>query len=217
MTPDELSTVHPRIFHMAADGAWTHIRRYGLMSTAAILDLAGIRGQDREAIEEERRPESVVVTIPGGDRFVLRDQKPLHPDKLESCLVGMTVPEYLRLLNGKVFFWPTRLRCEQLLQARAYRESAHTVIEIDTERLLRAHSTSVTLSRINAGAVLYNPPERGAGTFVPLDQVPFDEWRRTRSRTRAIAEVAVDYAVPNVEAVTSAVYSVARGRWRELA
>ena len=50
-------------------------------------------------------------------------------------------------------------------------------------------------------------------TFVPIDEVPFDEWRRKRGRLRAIAEVAVEYAVPDVAAMVSNVYRVADGQW----
>ena len=63
--------------------------------------------------------------------------------------------------------------------------------------------------------MLYNPPPRGSRTFLPIADVPFDQWRQKRSRRRAIAEVAVEYAVPDVEAVTVAVWQAADGKeWR---
>lgn len=213
MTPDDLITLYPSLYHMAADAAWPLILRHGLLSTSAVLDLVGLSGESRRRLEEERRPESVTLQMGSGDRFVLRDQKPLNPGKLERCLVGMTVPEWLRLLNGKVFFWPTRRRCEQLLAARAYRGRAHTVIEVDTARLLDGHAPGVTLSPINAGAVLYNPPQRGAFTFVPLADVPFEEWRRKRGRAGAVGEVAVGYAVHDMAAVTRAVFRAEATGW----
>jgi hypothetical protein len=40
---------------------------------------------------------------------------------------------------------------------------------------------------------------RGRGTFVSIDDYPYDERRRTRSRQDAVAEVAVDYAIPDIE------------------
>jgi hypothetical protein len=131
-----LADIHPGLYHMAEIGTWPSIRRHGLLSTSAILDLAGIQGSDRSELEAARRPESVSVQV-GEDTFVLRDQKPLSVSKLEQCLTDMTVPEWLRLLSSKVFFWPSRERCEQLLQARAYRDRSHLVIEIDTARLFQ--------------------------------------------------------------------------------
>lgn len=216
MTPDELAALHPSLFHMTADGAWPHILRHGLLSTTAILDLVGLSGDQRFRLEEERRLESVVLDAGAGERFVLRDQKPLHPGKLERCLVGMTVPEWLRLLNAKVFLWPTRGRCERLLAAQAYRGRHHTVIEVDTARLLERHAAAVSLSPINAGSVLYNPPQRGPFTFAPLLEVAFDEWRRKRGRSRAIAELAVDYAILDVAAVARTVFRADSGDWTRI-
>jgi hypothetical protein len=216
MTSDEFVTLYPSLFHMAADGAWPLILRHGLLSTSAVLDLVGLSGEPRRRLEEERRVESVTLHSGSGDLFVLRDQKPLHPGKLERCLVGMAVPEWLQLLNGKVFFWPTRRRCEELLAARAYRGRAHTVIEVDTARLLDGHSQQTALSPINAGAVLYNPPQRGKSTFVPLAEVPFEEWRRKRGRARAVAEVAVAYAVCDMATVTRAVFRAETMGWTSI-
>jgi hypothetical protein len=120
-------------------------------------------------------------------------------------------------LHPKVFFWPSRRRCEDLLGAKAYRDRPHTIIEVDTAALLDRHAERVTLSRINAGAVLYDPPPRGSRTFLPLSEVPFDEWRRKRGRSRAIAEVAVAYAVADVAEVPVAVWQAAHGEeWREV-
>jgi hypothetical protein len=47
--------------------------------------------------------------------------------------------------------------------------------------------------------------------------VPFDEWRRKRGRSRAIAEVAVAYAVADVAEVPVAIWQAADGKeWREV-
>ncbi|MBM4044352.1 MAG: hypothetical protein FJ279_04495 [Planctomycetes bacterium] len=216
MRPDELVARHPHLYHMAADGAWPNILRRGLLSTTAILDLFGLTGDRRRMLEQEPRRDSVVLQTDSGERFVLRDQKPLHPGKLERCLIGMTVPEWLRLLNGKVFFWPTRKRCEQLLAARAYRLGAHTVIEVDTVALLQQHARRVSLSPINAGSTLHDPPRRGAFTFVPLADADLDAWRTTTGRRRAIAEVAVDYAVLDIGAVIRSVFRADSRGWTRI-
>jgi hypothetical protein len=175
MTPDELIALYPSLFHMAADRAWPHILQHGLLSTTAVLDLVGLSGDSRRRLEDERREESVTVHSGSGECFVLRDQKPLHPGKLGRCLVGMTVAEWLRLLNGKVFFWPTRRRCEQLLAARAYRGRAHTVIEVDTARLLDGHSDESP----------WRPSTPGPFSMTRLSvaRSPLCRWRRFRSRS----------------------------------
>lgn len=216
VTPEEFSKLYPSLFHMAAEGSWQQIRRHGLLSTSAVLDLLGVSGARRRQLEEEPRAGLVVLEDESAGRFVLRDQKPLHPGKLSRCLVDMTVTEWLRLLNGKVFFWPTRRRCEQLLTARAYRAGAHTVVEVDTASLLERHGGRVSLSPINTGSVLYNPPARGRFTFVPLAEVAIEDWRRRRHGHEAVAEVAVDCAVPDVTALVRSVYRVEQGEWTRI-
>jgi hypothetical protein len=46
--------------------------------------------------------------------------------------------------------------------------------------------------------VLYNAPARGSDTLLPIAEFPFDVWRKKRGTATAIAEVAVDYAVPDL-------------------
>jgi hypothetical protein len=208
----EFIDLHPRLFHMAADGAWPSIQRHGLLSTSAVLDLAGIDGDERVRLEQRRRLENVTITIDDSE-FVLRDQKPLNETKLEHCLVDMTVAEWLRMLNGKVFLWPTRERCVQLLNARAYRDRTHMIVEFDTERLLEHHD--VTVSPINSGAVLYDPPQRGTFTFSTVDEFPVHRYRR-RGRRKMVAEVAVSHSIPDATGLASAVWRTEKGGWKRI-
>jgi hypothetical protein len=48
---------------------------------------------------------------------------------------------------------------------------------------------------------------------VPLAKAPFEEWQRKRGRAGAVAEVAVAYAVPDVAAVTRAVFRAEATGW----
>jgi hypothetical protein len=207
---ERFAELHPRLYHMAADGAWAAIQEYGLLSATAILDMAGLDAAARIPLERQRRMDSVAVDV-DGHRFVLRDQKPLNEAKLEACLTDMTVPEWIQMLNRKVFFWPTESRCRDLIGARAYRDQWHTVIEVDTAGLLERHE--VRLSPINAGAVLYSPPHRGSHTFTSIADFPFDDYRTKRSRNRVVAEVAVDCAVPEITAITTRVWRARRSEW----
>jgi hypothetical protein len=102
------------------------------------------------------------------------------------------------VLNGKVFFWLSAERVTRLLSARAYRDREHTVLTIDTARLLQNHEREVTLSPINSGSTVYNPQPRDADTFQTLANYPFDVWRKKRGRTTAIAELAVRREVRDI-------------------
>ncbi len=194
---------HPRLFHMAEEGAWPSVRRDGLLSTTALLDLFGYSGPEREAIESERRSAIVEIADPNtGATAKIRDNKPLRTQFLSSCLEGMSMREWYELLNRKVFFWVSEARLEGLLSARAYKKRSHEVITVDTAALLARGTDGVTLAPINTGATLYpTATRRGRDTFKSIEDYPLAENVRWRGQENAIVELAVDYAVPAIEDV----------------
>jgi hypothetical protein len=128
------------------------------------------------------------LTHPRHGEAWLNDQFPLYERGLARCLDGMTVEEWIRELNRRVFFWPTRECLETHLAAVRKRGYDHSVLEIDTAELLRLYGERVELSPINSGNATRNATRRGRGTFLPLDQYPF-------GRRRTVAEVTVPFAV----------------------
>lgn len=205
MTPEDLIRRYPRLYHMAAAGSWPSISTHGLLSTSALLDLFEISGPERASIELERRPESVVVKHPKRGRALIRDQKPLTTSALQKCLDGMTVEEWFRLLNGRVFLWLTETRLATMVGARPYRDRPHTVLVVDTARLVAAHATRIQLSPINSGSTIYNPAPRGAQTFSSIEGYPFDK-RRTRGPNSAIVELCVKHSIPDIGEHVTLVY-----------
>jgi hypothetical protein len=183
---------------MAEAGTWDSIRRYGLLSTSALLDLFEKKGVERRRIESTHRPDSIRVEHQDHGVAVVRDQKPMRESALLACLEGMSPQQWYETLNKRVFFWPTRERLLGLLSARAYRGREHCVITVDTARLLERHLDKVTLSPINSGSTIYRPQPRGRDTFLPPHEYPFEERRKKRGIKNAVAELAVDYSVPDV-------------------
>lgn len=183
---------------MTAAGSWATIERYGLRSVTALLDLLYVDPARRPAIELQQRARTVLLSDPELGEFEIRDQKPLNIAKLESCLTDMTVTQWLAQLNRKVFFWPTAQRVQHLLGAQMYRHQEHLVLVIETRSLVSIHEPGITLAAINTRAVLYNPSARGSDTLRPIADYPYDVWRKKRGAKKAIAEVAVDYALPDV-------------------
>src|SRR5690242_18502139 len=104
---------------MAESGSLPGIRRHGLLSTSALLDLFEIAGSERYNIESCRRPGSVVISHPVHGQAVIRDQKPMSEEMLRRCLIGLTPRQWFELLNHKVFFWADGDRLQRLLGARA--------------------------------------------------------------------------------------------------
>jgi hypothetical protein len=154
---------------MAELDAWPMIQKHGLLSVTGLLDLLAIDSRLRERLESQHRPHGTQLRDPEGGIVVVRDQKPLSVKRLQTCLTDMTVSDWLRLLNRKVFFWPTERRVSDLLKARAYRDRRHLVLVIDTASLLATHQQRVTLSTINTGATIFDAPARGSETMVPIE------------------------------------------------
>ena len=197
---DELLADCPVLFHMAEAGSWPSIRRHGLLSTKALLDLFAVEGGKREAIEARRRPQGVVLEHPEHGRATIRDNKPISDKALEKCLEdGLSPADWYRMLNARVFFWLSRKRLAKLLGARAYAGDAHDILELDARPLVEACRDRITLSPINSGATGRFPVSRGLNTFLPVAEYPYAAWRRKRAKGERAVELAVSGGVPDAE------------------
>jgi hypothetical protein len=66
---------------------------------------------------------------------------------------------------------------------------------------------NITLSPINSGAVFANPAPRGLDTFLPIQRYPYSSYLSRKSNKRVV-ELAVDYAVPNIEGFVTRVLAI---------
>lgn len=192
----ELISDSPILYHMAERGSWESICGRGLLSTSALLDLYGVSGDQREAIESARRPTKVLIASKGKSTAVIRDQIPLNEKKLRRCLPEHLAPsDWYRLLNTKVFFWLTRERLQRLTNAKAYSNRSHDVIEVDTQSLIKAHRDRIWLCQINSGNTSHVPAPRDETTFKRIGDYPYD---RRRRRSDRVVELAMDHSVPDI-------------------
>lgn len=192
---EELLDATPKLYHMAESNSWPSIKERGLLSTTAILDLYEIDGERRRTIEEVRRPQSVSIDHKSLPTVVIRDQIPVTDEALEKCLTdGLKPSDWYRLLNERVFFWPSEERLLRLLGARAYRDKVHDILELNTRKIVADYKEKMTLSPINSGSTLFNPQPRGKNTFARVADYPYSE----RPRGNKVAEFAIDYGVPNI-------------------
>jgi uncharacterized protein DUF7002 len=189
---------YPYLYHMAEPGSWESIEAKGLLSTSALLDLFEIDGKQRFATESCHRPEQVVIEHEKHGRAIIRDQKPMRESTLLKCLEGVTPRGWYEFLNKRVFLWATSHRLESLLRARAYRNKEHIVLKVDTAKLLSKYGDEVLLSPINSGSTIYRPVRRNVKIFQPLKGYPFEERKRKRGISNAVAEFAFDYAIPDI-------------------
>ena len=183
---------------MAELGSWPSIKKYGLLSTTALLDMYDIRGKRRNEIESCFRPESVPISNEKYEDAVIRDQKPLPERKLINLLEdNTTTSQFYRLLNKRTFFWVKEKRLVALLKARAYKDKSHDVLTVDTKKLVQKYENKITLCKINSGAIIYNKGRRGPQSFKRIKDYPFDEYKKKSGD--AVVELAVDYGIPDIK------------------
>lgn len=210
MDQAELIEKYPRLFHMATAGSWDSIREHGLWTTQQIAHTSGLAPEEIRTLAELHRPRSVALDHPVLGPVIIRDQAALRPVFAPGRIVGMTMEEWIQVLNQRVFFWLHPARLQGLLGATRYKRLEQDVVVVDTASLVAAHSDRIELSPINSGATIQlNAPLRGARTFQPIQEFPFAERRRGRTLQTTIAELSVVDGVPDLRD-----HVIAVQRWR---
>lgn len=203
---------YPRLYHLTHIGNVESIKKLGLLSTSALLDLFGIGGEERRLIEDSNRRDLVPIAHDIHGRAILRDQKPMDDRGLARALRdGITPVEWYRLVNRHVFFWVDQSRVDRLLGAKAYRTDRHALIISGTAGLFERHAANVVLSPINTGATKPMPHPRGRDCFVPMELYPYEEWNAKRRGKDPVVEVAVPTAVPDLMTFVERILVVGRG------
>ena len=137
----------------------------------------------------------------------MSDNSPLSEKALANCLVGMTVSQWLSLLNRKVFFWTEENYAQRLAFSVNNKQKDKAILVFDTKGLAEAHFDTLRLCPLNAGATRPNPSLggiaslRGTKTFSLAKEHSYEEWRRLRGAKRPdkIKEITIEYAVPDAQ------------------
>lgn len=190
LTVTELTSRYPQPYHMASLGAWPSIRTRGLLSTHELVNLFGVPEPLRTQLLTTRRPEPSQLNHSEYGQAILRDQKPMSDKNLKRCLVDCDLAEWYKLLNERVFFWLCEPRLITLMSAGEYRNKAHTILRLDSARLVGRCLDRVALTNMNTGNTRPFPHKRGPHTFRSLDTYEY-EHRRKLSDYSAIVELTV--------------------------
>jgi hypothetical protein len=188
------------IYHLTEAGNLPFIRRDGLLSTKALLDIACVCGNERDRLECCQRLEH--MELPNGVH--VRDQKPMPANALKKCLVGMTPSEWYALINSQVFFWLDVNRLNR--QRGACEPRPQVVLKVDTKRLLAQHAERIALSPINTGNARRRPAKRGPCTFVP-----YWAWVESGGRIHQPVELTVADAVADIMSFVVEAYPLGPG------
>ena len=198
MDAGELIRRFPTVFHMASASAWPSIQAHGLLSTEHLVDLYQVEGSQRELILLNKRSTAVTLHHPDLPSVTVRDQKPMKYID-QKIAPDSSLEQYLAAINQRVFFWASWDRLNRLRGAREYRDQPQVVLHVDTAGLLAAHGRQVELCRLNSGAVTQvNHPARGHRSWIPVADYPYNDYRRRYGATRALTEVTVLGAVPDI-------------------
>ena len=192
MSPDEIASMHPVLYHITRGSVVPSIKQHGLLSTSSLLDLFQVPPDQRRVLEERARPSSVTIAHPAYGKITLTDNAPLREAALNQCLDdGLTSADWMRLLNQRVFFWVNERDVDRHLQAGLKDGQARVVLKLDTLSVARAYLNRIELSAINTGATLRRPARRGLTTFAPAHLYTYREWRQLRTGRDRIKEFTV--------------------------
>ena len=185
---------YPSLYHMAEEKSWDSIRKYGLLSVSALIDLFGVGGVKRHKLYSKwRGNQSHILRHSVHGRAIVRDQHPLPPALLEKALDhGMTPEQWYEYLNCRCFFWVDECRLSKMMGS--YKGESHDVIVVDTKKLVERHLERITVSHINSGTVRNVKHRRGKDTFQSIDSFPL-----FGSGRKEVAELTVEGCVPDIE------------------
>lgn len=150
-----------------------------------MADLHAFTPEERDATLNTRR--RCIQDLHG---LSIRDQHTAPEAKMKSCLVRITIPEWLALLNSKVFFFLSHEKALRL--AERYADYENVLLSVDSAALFETHAAAATLCKINSGAFLQNPRPRGRDSFIPLAQYDYKKSRDTP------AELTIDTSIPGI-------------------
>jgi hypothetical protein len=179
-----------RLYHLAEADNLPSILEHGLLSTAGLLDLAGIAEPRRTAILRTHRPDAMRLSA----SVMIRDQRPMPPAALGRALAGGLEPaDWYGLLNGFVFLWPDLDRMSRQLGACGDR--AQVVLTFDGAAVLDRFADQAFVSPINSGNARRKPAVRGRETLLAWRTWQAQGWP-SGLRSRPPAEVLIGERIP---------------------
>ena len=181
MTPEDLAARHPRLYHVTAAGSADLIVSGGLLSALQLLDRFEADPETRQQATA-RRIRCITLRHPTYGTATITDNRPLIMASLARCLDGMTPPEWLQLLNERVFFWVSEAGLATLAKSAVNRMRRVDVLVLKTLSVARAAAGRIELCPFNSGSTIRRPPRRGRNTFTPLGRYSHAEWARLRAR-----------------------------------
>lgn len=164
------------LWHVAPGGAWEGIAARGLRTAEQLIGEAVLDDGDRARLLTEPRATDLTLTVDGSE-VLLRDQAALanHADPASIMEDGLSVAEWVALLNRRVFLFSTPAPMKALLAKYAELHGAQDRISFSPMRLSQVAAGHLELTRSNIGALARTRGvQKRRDDFVPLSRVPGD-------------------------------------------
>ncbi len=174
------------------------ITKHGLLSSAKLVELFEVPEPRRTALLCTQRKHSEIICHPKHGTATLRDQKPLSAKNLDRCLRGCDPPSWYGILNERVFFWLDRERLITLMSAVEYADKVHTVLQIDSSRILERYADQIELAHMNTGNTRPYPHPRGRETFRSMEEYDYQS-RRKLADYSSVVELTVIGGVADIQ------------------
>ncbi len=182
--PEDFAKRFPQLYHLTFAANLPSIEQHGLLSAVALADQYDFTPEERQACIDQRR-----LCNQDLHGITLRDQHAAPESKMKTCLVGVSIPDWLALLNSKVFFFVELKKAQRL--AETYAAYQNILLEVDSKTLLERHASESFVCRFNSGAFLFKPTPRGRNSFIPMAEFEL--------RKKSVpGELTINEAVPNI-------------------
>lgn len=138
------------LWHVGPVGSWDRIRRTGFRTAQQLIDAATLDDERRTELSDRPRRHEVVLDV-DGEEVRLRDQGPLfeRADLTPLLEPGMTVSDWVRLLNSRVYLFRDLAGRQRILD----KYGTQDVVTVDPQRLLAVVGDRVELADQNTGAI----------------------------------------------------------------
>lgn len=162
-----MAKLHKVLFHASGYGAWPAIAELGLLTPDQLLG-DPVDGGDKRL--GATRLQSIDIAHESGHQISIRDQRPMARANIEHHLDGVSLAEWLRLLNQRTFFFARQKDLTTML-GRYQETEGQDVLVFDTARLLAAAKGATEVTTVcSTGPVPWTRcPCRGQDTFVPIE------------------------------------------------
>lgn len=199
------------LYHVTARHSWLSIKKYGLLSTNALLKASGLSESERCRIGFGHRDHSEPVRGSASCnpqlKAVIRDQTPLSDSRLKTELkeqkACISAEEWYERQNARVFFYPSKTEAVELASSYAKNGCPQDILVFRAESLVETHRPDIRLCAFNSGTSNREKPvpEDCFGKwhdhlFRTVSEYPYAHWKRKYSRSRAIREITILHGIP---------------------